>query len=759
MGKPKTPSQKAAYKRLNKRLSRYVAAVEAIYDNLNAEAAKAALRAGYTAEMAADGKAFRWEDYPQTKASIENLQAQYVSDMGALINRGTSVEWKTSNELQDLLATKAMSYYDAQINGIEQRVYYQKNNDALKAFQERKDKGMNLSEKLWEQSDDYRTGLEAAISTAIEKGTSAITLSKQISKYLQDFPLLKADYTEMFGHANNIHDCEYRSARLARSEINMAYRKAEQLRWSQMDFIVGYEIKTSAQHPAGDICNDLAGKYPKDFVWTGWHPNCMCYKIPIMKTDEEFWAYDGRGEADETSVNAVTEMPENFVKWVGSNADRISEARQRGTLPYFIKDNRKLVNDVINTQRILDSSIVSTASILGIDKAEPMSFKEADQMSPNPNFHKAGQYATNCASTAVAYELRRRGLDVESFGNSGTEWSMPFELGKHPEAAWLTIEGNIPTPKIIKAEISEGILSEAMKEEGRYQLWFKWDNLNTGHILSAERLPEGALLYYDAQRGNSATEFLFDFSRIDAAEGIRVLKLNRLKSNDVLISGIVKPSKSGASIPKMTNAQKTWWLENTEGATAVMGEFEPYSAEIVKRLRKCSTRAQQNELFESIAHGADAQVINENSKAFTTCYPKHKSMKGETWKDTKQMAIDLNNGGISVCFLPEYDDTVSADAIAKVGGIWKIADFKHSKSQKSNTIEININHAFEQAECCIIKVLKADRGTLCDALDYLVRNNCRVKEMVIINKYGKIKPLKAKDITDGRYHKILRGFL
>ena len=341
MGKPKTPSQKAAYKRLNKRLSRYVAAVEAIYDNLNAEAAKAALRAGYTAEMAADGKAFRWEDYPQTKASIENLQAQYVSDMGALINRGTSVEWKTSNELQDLLATKAMSYYDAQISGIEQRVYYQKNNDALKAFQERKDKGMNLSEKLWEQSDDYRTGLEAAISTAIEKGTSAITLSKQISKYLQDFPLLKADYTEMFGHANNIHDCEYRSARLARSEINMAYRKAEQLRWSQMDFIVGYEIKTSAQHPAGDICNDLAGKYPKDFVWTGWHPNCMCYKIPIMKTDEEFWAYDGRGEADETSVNAVTEMPENFVKWVGENADRISEARQRGTLPYFIKDNEK----------------------------------------------------------------------------------------------------------------------------------------------------------------------------------------------------------------------------------------------------------------------------------------------------------------------------------------------------------------------------------------------------------------------------------
>ena len=758
MGKPKTPSQKAAYKRLNKRLSRYVAAVEAIYDNLNAEAAKAALRAGYTAEMAADGKAFRWEDYPQTKASIENLQAQYVSDMGALINRGTSVEWKTSNELQDLLATKAMSYYDAQISGIEQRVYYQKNNDALKAFQERKDKGMNLSEKLWEQSDDYRTGLEAAISTAIEKGTSAITLSKQISKYLQDFPLLKADYTEMFGHANNIHDCEYRSARLARSEINMAYRKAEQLRWSQMDFIVGYEIKTSAQHPAGDICNDLAGKYPKDFVWTGWHPNCMCYKIPIMKTDEEFWAYDGRGEADETSVNAVTEMPENFVKWVGENADRISEARQRGTLPYFIKDNRKVVADVINTQRILGSNLVSTASILGIDKAEPMSFKEADQMSPNPNFHKAGQYATNCASTAVAYELRRRGLDVEAFGNCGTEWTMPFELGKQPEAAWLTIEGKIPTPKIIKTQISEGILSEAMKEEGRYQLWFNWNALNRGHVLSAERFADGALHYYDAQSGKSATEFLFDFSRIDAAEGIRVLKLNQLKSNDVLISGIVKAPKSSVGIPKMTNAQKSWWLENTEGATAVMGEFKPYSNEIIERLSMLPTRVQQNKFLESIARGADAQIINDTGKAFTSCYPGHRAIKGETWKNTKEAAFNLNERGISVCFLPEYKDKISADAIVKVSESWRLADFKCTKSVKSNTIATDILHAFEQADCCILKVLKADKGIICNTLAYFERNSIKTGNIIIINRYGDNKIIRAEDIARGKYRFMLKGF-
>ena len=82
-------------------------------------------------------------------------------------------------------------------------------------------------------------GLESALSTAIEKGMSAVTLSKRVSKYLRDFDSLKKDYKKRFGTATDIHDCEYRSARLARSEINMAYRNAEQLRWQQMDFILG----------------------------------------------------------------------------------------------------------------------------------------------------------------------------------------------------------------------------------------------------------------------------------------------------------------------------------------------------------------------------------------------------------------------------------------------------------------------------------------------------------------------------------------
>ncbi len=276
MAKPKTPNQKRKYGELNKRLAKYVMLVESIYEDLNLEAAKIVGITDFTIDS---DRPFMWSDYPQTRKRIRDLQERFVEDIGAVIYSGTSEEWKNSNEVQDLLANKVLQTYGATIGKEKYEILYQPNNDALKAFQQRKDKGFTISDKLWNQSTLYKQELEEAISCAIQKGTSAIILSKQISKYLLDFPQLQKDYKERFGKASRAMDCEYRSIRLAASEINMAYRQAENLRWQQMDFVVGYEIKLSNNHtcngkPFQDICDILAGKYPKDFQWTGWHPLC-----------------------------------------------------------------------------------------------------------------------------------------------------------------------------------------------------------------------------------------------------------------------------------------------------------------------------------------------------------------------------------------------------------------------------------------------------------------------------------------------------
>lgn len=344
MAKPKTPNQKRKYGELNKRLAKYVMLVESIYEDLNLEAAKIVGITDFTIDS---DRTFMWSDYPQTRKRIRDLQERFVEDIGSVIYSGTSEEWKNSNEVQDLLANKVLQTYGATIGKEKYEILYQPNNDALKAFQQRKDKGFTISDKLWNQSTLYKQELEEAISCAIQKGTSAITLSKQISKYLLDFPQLQKDYKERFGKASRAMDCEYRSIRLAASEINMAYRQAENLRWQQMDFVVGYEIKLSNNHtcngkPFQDICDILAGKYPKDFQWTGWHPLCRCYKIPILKTEEEFWEWDGRSEATTASVNEVKDVPDAFKKWINENIQR---AKSWDSAPYFIRDNDKYIRE------------------------------------------------------------------------------------------------------------------------------------------------------------------------------------------------------------------------------------------------------------------------------------------------------------------------------------------------------------------------------------------------------------------------------
>lgn len=356
MSKPKLPNQRDAILDLKKRIERYMLLVRGVYDTYNLEASKMALRTGYDGE-----KPFSFSDYPTIKKQVEKLLANWCGDMSAVIYRTTSEEWKKSNLMQDLIADKVMAYYFGQAQGKRIRKYYQTNSDALQAFQARRDYGMNLSQRIWNQSRLYKKGLEDALSVGIQKGMSAITLSKRISKYLQDYPQLQKDYKEKYGKATDGGNCEYRSFRLARNEINLAYRTAEQKRWEQFDFIIGKEIKTSNVHeekmPNGDICDDLAGKYPKDFLWRCWHPNCMCYEVPIIRKDYDFFAPD-----DAPAENEVTDVPQNYKEWIKDNVDRIQRAEQRRTLPYFIKDNSKVTNAILKEVEI-HSELVSSKDV------------------------------------------------------------------------------------------------------------------------------------------------------------------------------------------------------------------------------------------------------------------------------------------------------------------------------------------------------------------------------------------------------------
>ena len=337
--KPKIPNQKKKYNSHHKRVESYVYLITQLYYTLNKEAAKVVMRTDYDGSIP-----FRFSDYPSTKDAIDKLQRKYVNNLQAITINGITAEWGESNFVQDELVKKVIGSYGAKLSDEKYSKFFSNNDSALKAFIARKDKrGMNLSARVWDMSMNYKQGLEQAVSLGISNGTSAVALSKQISKYLNDFPSMRKEYADKFGKASDILDCEYRSARLARTEIGMAYRNAEQERWSQLDFVVGYEVKRSGRGYPCSVCESLAGKYPKSFNWSLWHPNCMCYAIPILATEDEFWNWDEDGSKDMASVNTVSDVHAGFKEWIKDNNERIEVAKDSGTLPYFILDNRKYV--------------------------------------------------------------------------------------------------------------------------------------------------------------------------------------------------------------------------------------------------------------------------------------------------------------------------------------------------------------------------------------------------------------------------------
>ena len=415
MPKPKIPNQRKANLQHKKRVEQYAVLIQQIYDRVAKEAARQAVLVGADPE-----KPFSFTDYPLTKEAIKKLQIKLMNEVSGIILRGTSEEWKESNLIQDLVARKVLTAYTGTTkHGDEYSRYFETNPDSLKAFQERKDRGMNLSTRVWNLSEQYKRELEESITAAIAPGTSAVQLAAQVKQYLREpdkrFRRIKekmedgtvrwnlSNHAKAYLPGQGVYRSSTRNAqRLARTEINMAYRTAEQKRWEQFDFVVGYEVKTTQNgHHVEDICDSLAGKYPKTFQFTGWHPQCMCYCIPILKTEDEFWADD-----DVKSVNEVTDVPQNFKEWIRDNEDRIKAAEKRGNLPYFIRDNKDDVEDVLhpNIKMVAKNVIKAAQSWSEVD------YSRLEQMIADNNITELDKESRKVAKSIKAMRDEEKAL-------------------------------------------------------------------------------------------------------------------------------------------------------------------------------------------------------------------------------------------------------------------------------------------------------------------------------------------------------------
>lgn len=314
-----------------------------------------------------EGEIFSFDDNPQVAKQVERILKELNASTYAALTRGIKLEWENGNKAADEFV--ASVFGKQALKRPEFAGWMKRNTDAMKAFIARADNGIKLSDRVWKTAEQLKGEMELALSVTIGEGKSAAQISREVRKYLQNPDALFRriyTYTDAKGErhyklsqaakAYKSGKGVYRSAaknamRLARTETNMAYRTADNLRWSQMDFVTGIHIGLSKSHPIPDICDELAGDYPKDFKFTGWHPNCFCVVTPITISDDEFVKMQQAklaGQTYDTSSEQITEYPDEFKQWVIDNKERLLNAKAEGRLPYFAKDNWKKIDELFN---------------------------------------------------------------------------------------------------------------------------------------------------------------------------------------------------------------------------------------------------------------------------------------------------------------------------------------------------------------------------------------------------------------------------
>lgn len=383
MVKKKYIDYKKQQQELFKRTEGYAAEVRAIY--LEAMGEIINLVKGTELE---DGKPFSFAEYGYSEEVTPILRNMY-SRTYQVIRGGVQKEWLQSNEHNDGLVKSVFGEHSIEDHHFAR--YFLRNKEAMDAFFARKtgEDGLNLSQKVWKYNGMFKEELENTLDLAIGEGTPANRLATKIKGYLQEPDKFYRRFKVKIGEDENgnpiygriwkrriwdkesesykwvnddpkkyhpgqgVYRSSYRNAqRLARTETNIAYREADFTRWQQLDFVVGVEIKLSNNHPVWDICDDLKGVYPKGFKWVGWHPNCRCYMVPVLAKEEELDQMLDKILNGEDPGSVVTDspkdLPDQFQTWVKDNEERYAKAEAKGTLPYFIRDNKKAVEQILN---------------------------------------------------------------------------------------------------------------------------------------------------------------------------------------------------------------------------------------------------------------------------------------------------------------------------------------------------------------------------------------------------------------------------
>lgn len=288
-----------------------------------------------------------WKRNLRIEKAIEKELITLHDKMVINIGNYATDAWKRSNLKNDELVSAFIN--DMAISDVAKTGMFARNEEVLKTFLNRKINGLNLSDNIWKVAGTAKENIEFYLSSGLSTGRPAALISQDVRQLLKepdrrfrrirnkDGKLVPSAPMADYHPGRGVYRSSAKNAmRLAVTNTNEIYRIADHDRWQKMDFILGVDVKRSAsKRDDCPVCDAMEGRYPKDFVFKGWHPWCICYATPVLMDEDSF--LDSLVEDDFSDAKYITELPtgpENYLK----------KQFEKGNLSpdsYVIKENKK----------------------------------------------------------------------------------------------------------------------------------------------------------------------------------------------------------------------------------------------------------------------------------------------------------------------------------------------------------------------------------------------------------------------------------
>lgn len=306
------------YKKLRKELlmrsMRYANGVSTLYDTALGAIAREFALTEYDPDIV-----FSFENYGKF-GRIDSIMSRLEEQIQQVVNTGIETEFAAAYKEHDSLISQILG---KNIRSEVSRAFapMMTSGNAAKIFQ-RENEANNITRSLRVWNGATLGQMETAVQEALMDGMPAKQMAGLIEKYLNDpescfrrFRIktgVDADGKSMYGRkwkkrvrnedgstswfdadprdypvGQGVYHSSYKNAlRYTRTTTNIAYRTADYERYQTEDFVIGIEIHiTGNPTHEEDICDLLQGKYPKDFKWTGWHPNCYSDDTEVYTKD------------------------------------------------------------------------------------------------------------------------------------------------------------------------------------------------------------------------------------------------------------------------------------------------------------------------------------------------------------------------------------------------------------------------------------------------------------------------------------------